>query len=114
MANKPVESRETEETRVGWRMAGIGMQVASEVAAGVLLGWIFDKIRGHGNIGVLLGAIAGIAVGLWSLIRNSLNLNRELDRNHPTANIGKPLKPDEPIDDWSDRDDDDGDGENGR
>jgi F0F1-type ATP synthase assembly protein I len=97
----PNESRDAQETRIGWRMAGIGMTVASEVAAGTLLGWLFDKWRGHGTVGVLIGAVAGIAVGLMSLIRNSMILSAELDRT-PRKDI-KPLKPDEPLDDWSDR-----------
>jgi F0F1-type ATP synthase assembly protein I len=71
------------ETRLGWKMAGMGFQVASEVAAGTLLGWLFDKWRGSGNIGVIVGASAGILVGLWSLIRNAYKLNRELDAVSP-------------------------------
>ena len=98
------QAAEDAEMRVGWRMAGIGMQVASEVAAGVLLGWLFDYWRGHGTIGVIIGACAGIGVALWSLIRNALRLNRELDRTAPTAGRGKPLNPPSkdptPTDSW--------------
>lgn len=106
--------QEAAEVRVGWKMAGIGMQVASEVAAGVILGWLFDYWRGHGNIGVVVGASAGIAVGLWSLIRNTLKLNRQLDRIAPTAGRGNPItdkawkqqdQDDDLDDDWNDNDD---------
>jgi F0F1-type ATP synthase assembly protein I len=103
---------EAEEIRIGWRMAGIGMQVASEVAAGVILGWLFDYLRGRGNIGVAVGACAGIAVGLWSLIRNSLKLNKQLERTAPTAGRGKPIsdkhwkqQDQENDDDWNEHDD---------
>lgn len=105
-------NHEAEEVRVGWRMAGIGMQVASEVAAGVILGWLFDYWRGTGNIGVIVGGCVGIAVGLWSLIRNSLKLNKQLDRSAPTAGRGRPIsdkewtqKDNDNDDDWNDDDD---------
>jgi F0F1-type ATP synthase assembly protein I len=95
---------EAEEVRVGWKMAGIGFEVACEVAGGALLGWLFDRWRGHGNIGVLVGSIAGICVGLWSLIRQSLKLNRQLERTAPTRGRGRPLPPDEPEDESGDDD----------
>ena len=105
-------NHEAEEVRVGWRMAGIGMQVASEVAAGVILGWLFDYWRGKGNIGVVIGACVGIAVGLWSLVRNSLKLNNQLERSAPTTGRGKPIsdkewKQEDQDDDadWNDNDD---------
>lgn len=87
-------------------MAGIGFQVTSEVAAGVLMGWLFDYWRGTGHVGVLVGSIAGIAVALWSLIRNTLRLNSELEKAHPAASRGKPLQP-ASQDESEDRDDGD-------
>lgn len=103
-----------DESRTGWRMAGVGFEVASEVAAGALLGWLFDRWRGHGNIGVLVGSIVGIAVGLWSLIRTGLKLNRELDQNRQKIGYPPPTPPEkgEPgydehqaqDDDWHERD----------
>src|SRR5262245_30950300 len=96
-------SKATEtETRVGWKMAGIGMQVASEVAAGALMGFLFDWWRGSGRIGILVGSIAGIAVGLWSLISQSLKLNRQLELSAPTRGRGTPIPPppDDDEDSW--------------
>src|SRR5262245_38706602 len=90
-ANPEIET----EIRVGWKMAGIGMQVASEVAAGTLLGVLFDWWRGTGRVGVIVGAITGIAVGLWILIQQALKLNRQLDVAAPTKGRGKPIPPDE-------------------
>jgi hypothetical protein len=74
-------------------MAGIGMQVASEVVAGTLLGWLFDYWRGHGHVGVLVGSVCGICVGLFSLIRQSLRLNAMLDRTAPLAGRGQSIPP---------------------
>ena len=68
------------EIRVGWRMGGLGMEVATQVGAGALLGWLFDRWRGTAPTGLLVGAVIGIVVALWSLIRGGLKLNRDLDR----------------------------------
>ena len=71
-------------------------------AAGAVLGWLFDKWRGTGTTGLLVGSLVGIAVGLWSMIRGALKLNRELERQSPTAGRGKPLvdEDDDDTDDW--------------
>ena len=84
-------------------MGGLGMEVAGAVVAGALLGWAFDHWRGTAPTGVLVGSLVGIAVGMWSLIRGALKLNRLLDRHHPTAGRGKPLPPEEEDgdDDWN-------------
>ena len=89
------------EIRVGWKMSGLGMEVAAQVAAGAMLGWLYDRWRGTGSTGLLVGAVAGIAVGLWSLVRGALKLNRELERHCPTAGRAVALPPDEEDpDDW--------------
>ncbi len=31
------------EIRIGWRMGGLGMEVAGAVVAGAILGWGFDR-----------------------------------------------------------------------
>ena len=92
------------EIRIGWRMGGLGMEVAGAVVAGALLGWGFDHLRGKAaSTGLLVGSLMGIVVGMWSLIRGALKLNRLLDRHHPTAGRGKPLPPEEEDgdDDWN-------------
>ena len=71
------------EIRVGWRMGGLGMEVATQVGAGALLGWLFDRWQDTAPKGLLVGAAIGIVVGLWSLIKGALKLNRALDREAP-------------------------------
>ncbi len=90
------------EIRVWWKMGGLGMEVAGQVAAGAVLGWLYDRWRGTGTTGLLVGSLTGIVVGLWSLIRGALKLNRALERQSPTAGRGKPLAPDQDKDDWND------------
>ena len=82
-------------------MAGLGMQVTSEVVAGALLGLFVDYLRGHGHTGVIVGSLVGISVGLYSLVSQALRLNRQLDRVAPTKGRGKPIPP---SDDDSDSD----------
>ncbi|MDZ4830800.1 MAG: AtpZ/AtpI family protein [Phycisphaerae bacterium] len=95
-ANK--RERDAAETQIGWKMAGLGMQVTSEVGAGALIGFLVDLWRGQGHTGVLVGAIAGICVGLFTLIRRSLALNRQLDRVAPSKGRGTPIPPRDPVD----------------
>jgi F0F1-type ATP synthase assembly protein I len=98
------QSESDAEIRVGWKMGGLGMEVAALVAAGAGLGWLYDRWRGTGSTGMLVGSVLGIAVGLWSLIGGALKLNRQLDRQSPIAGRGKPLPPDDDDDkdDWDD------------
>lgn len=76
---RPDRARESRERSIGWRMAGIGMQTSSEVLAGSLLGWAADRWLGTSPRWTLVGGIAGIAVGLTTLIRGAAKANRELD-----------------------------------
>ncbi len=92
------------ETRIGFRMAGIGFEVASEVAAGALIGWGIGHLVGSPDKGVLIGGLIGIAVAMWTLIHRTMKLNRELDRTHPTAGRGTPIPYEDDDDDRDDHD----------
>ncbi|MHC5023815.1 MAG: hypothetical protein ACYTGG_07875 [Planctomycetota bacterium] len=99
------DRQEAAEIRIGWRMCALGMEITAQVVAGFLLGWVYDYFWGSGSTGRAVGAIIGIAVGLWFLVSGALKLNRELDRVAPTRGRGRPLPPDD--DDNNDGDDDD-------
>ena len=79
MPGPPDRAQQRAETSIGWRMAGLGMQTSSEVIAGALIGWAVDTWLGCAPAGLLVGGIAGIAVGLTTLIRGAMRANRELD-----------------------------------
>ncbi len=91
------------EIRVGWKMGGLGMEVAAQVAAGAVLGWLYDRWRGTGTTGILGGSVIGIAVGLGNMIRGAVKLHRELERQNPTAGRGRPLVDEDgdDTDDWN-------------
>ncbi len=99
---QPRQTESDAEIRVGWKMGGLGMEVAAQVAAGAVLGWLYDRWRGTGTTGMLVGSLIGITVGLGNMIRGALKLNRELERQSPTAGRGKPLVDDDGdnTDDW--------------
>lgn len=91
-------------------MGGLGMETTSQVVAGAVLGWLWDRWQGTAPTGVTIGAIAGILVGMWSLIKGALKLNRDFQKVAPPQGSVKPLPPDSDEDDWdSDREKDDWD-----
>jgi len=107
-------------------MAGLAFAVASEVAAGTILGFFADRMFGTAPLWTTVGAGLGISVSLFGLIRGAFKLNRELDQRSqrlksfappPTGtDTTLPLDTDatdsldsdtHSFDDDSDRDDDD-------
>src|SRR5690554_6269635 len=80
----------TEETRLLWRLAGMGFQFGTEIIAGVLLGWFVDRTFGTNPWGVMIGSLAGIAVATLDMVRKAMRLNREMDRE---AHRKRTLKP---------------------
>ena len=72
--------------RIGWKMAGLGMETASFVLGGVVIGWGAKTLFGGTDTWILIGGIAGILSGISQLIRGGLKLNEQLDR---AAGVGK-------------------------
>lgn len=81
------KQRSDAEFRVGWKLAAVGMEVASMVVAGALLGWGAEALWGW-KYSILVGALTGLAVGLWTLIKGALKLNQQLESMGP-----RPRKP---------------------
>ncbi len=57
-------------------LLGLGTQMMSEVAAGVLLGLGADYLLGTQNRWVVVGSIGGVVVSMWTLIRVAMRLQR--------------------------------------
>ena len=74
------------------------MEVAAQVAGGALLGWAIDAIFGT-TWGLLAGSITGLVVGLWTLVKNSLKLNKQLEAMgpRPRAQTLVPSEPQAPL-----------------
>lgn len=79
MPLKTDNDRDEKTTRAGWRMAGLAGETASYVVAGGLLGWGVNYLF-QIEWGIVVGAVMGILCGITNLIRGSLKLNAQLDR----------------------------------
>lgn len=96
-------------------MAAVGMEVASMVVGGALLGWGAEALFGW-SYSILVGSLLGLAVGMWTLIKGALDLNSQLDAMGPRkiAQREQPAeKPDDDVpswrEDWDQWKDDDSD-----
>jgi F0F1-type ATP synthase assembly protein I len=58
------------------RYAGMGMEVAGGVAVGYVVGWLLE--RGYGwHAAPLIGMFLGIGSGMYLLIKQALQMNRD-------------------------------------
>lgn len=57
-------------------LLGLGTQMLSEVAAGVLLGLAADYALGTHNRWIVVGSIAGVVVAMWTVIRTTIRLGK--------------------------------------
>lgn len=70
------------------------MQVASEVAAGVLLGIGADHLLGTERRWVVVGSLVGVAVAMWTLLRTAIRLSAR-DRARQKGAHGQAKPPDD-------------------
>jgi len=63
-----------------WKLSAMGFTMASEILAGLLLGWLIDKWAGTDNIFLIVGTLMGIIVGMTSFIRTALKASRAAER----------------------------------
>jgi F0F1-type ATP synthase assembly protein I len=57
-------------------LIGLGTQMLSEVAAGVLLGLGADYLLETHNRWVVVGSIMGVVVAMWTVIRMTIRLGK--------------------------------------
>ncbi len=55
-----------------WRYANAGFELAAAVGGFALLGYWIGRRYGHGDLGLVIGAVLGIVGGLYNLLRSSL------------------------------------------
>ncbi|MDP7070358.1 MAG: hypothetical protein QF561_03305 [Phycisphaerales bacterium] len=75
--NKP--GRPDDQNRL-WRLSAMGFTLTTEVVAGALLGWGADWAFGFERTWVVVGAVAGVLVGMTGFIRSALAENRRIDQ----------------------------------
>lgn len=59
-----------------WRYAGLGLELAGGIAVFIGIGYLFDRWMGTDPWGMIVGAILGLAGGLYNMIREALQANR--------------------------------------
>jgi len=92
-SRRAAESNDQAQTRIGWRMMGLGWQFVTEMLAGAFLGWWIGRWLGNETVGALIGTGCGLVVATYFLIRGALKLNSILDR----MDKAKGIKPPAPL-----------------
>ena len=59
------------------RFAGLGLEVAIGVGLGVLVGYWIDKRAGTAPWGLVIGAMLGLAGGMYLLLKAVMRFNRD-------------------------------------
>ena len=63
---------------ISWgRYAGIGLQMAVGVVLGVVVGQWLDKRYGWAPWGLTIGAMLGLAGGMYLLIKDAIRINKD-------------------------------------
>jgi F0F1-type ATP synthase assembly protein I len=74
-------SRAEAESRRLWRLAAMGGTMASEILAGLLIGWGLDILfRTSGRPLMITGTVVGVVVGLTTFIRSAVAESRKASR----------------------------------
>ena len=60
-----------------WRLSGMGLELASHIVAGLLIGWLIDRWLDTSPIWLTVGMIAGLVVGMAEFIRSALKAVRQ-------------------------------------
>lgn len=69
-------------------LLGLGTQMLSEVAAGILLGLAADHLLGTTNRWIVVGSIVGVVVAMWTVIRTAIRLGRRNATGHAARGKG--------------------------
>ena len=72
--------RDPEQRNQLWRLSSMGFTLATEVAAGVLIGWMIDWALGTNRTFLVIGAVVGVLVGLSGFIRAAMRENQRLEK----------------------------------
>ena len=60
-----------------WRLSGMGLELATHILAGALLGWVLDYWLNTEPTLLIVGTIAGVIVGMTEFIRTALKAQKK-------------------------------------
>lgn len=63
-----------------WSFAAIAFQLAGEVGACLLIGWLLDRWLGTPGRWIAILGIAGVVLGLFHFVRGAIVMNRKLNK----------------------------------
>lgn len=58
-----------------WRYTGVGFELIGSLAVFALIGYAIDRHWHTGPMGMVIGALVGIVVGLYLVIKEALKMN---------------------------------------
>jgi F0F1-type ATP synthase assembly protein I len=76
----------------GYKLMGLGMELAAAVTGLALLGYWIDRHFGSAPWGLLIGAVIGVVGGTYNLIREALSASaadRRASRDAPPDHSGR-------------------------
>lgn len=83
-----------------WRLSGLGIELASHIFAGMLIGWLLDRWFKTEPTLLIIFSIAGLVVGMVDFIRSALRAqaaaNEQTPQSRPPAPPGDPSHDDAP------------------
>jgi ATP synthase protein I len=78
MPSDPQRPKDNSGDEASWgRFAGIGLEIAVGVGLGALIGYWIDKRAGSSPWGLVVGAMLGLAGGMYLMIKAVLGMNRD-------------------------------------
>jgi len=72
-----------------WRMSGMGIELASHIVAGLLIGWLLDYWLKTSPLWLVIGTVAGVVVGMVQFIRSALKAQRQSTRQAAARRLEK-------------------------
>ena len=60
-----------------WQLVPMGFELAGAVGVLIFFGWLFDRAAGTEPWGIVVGAVMGLAGGLYLFIKQALQQNRD-------------------------------------
>jgi F0F1-type ATP synthase assembly protein I len=70
-------SKEADQNPNWGQYVGLGLEMAVGVGVGYAIGFWLDRKYGWGSRGATVGALLGIAAGMYLLIKQALKMNKD-------------------------------------